>query len=119
MLYARPGQPVFPADIAPPDPVSRVALRAESPRKDLRLGYFTGGAQWGASYQLVLARGQARVTGMAVINSESLRADDAEVQLLAGAVNRAEPQEPPMPKRMRAGVAALRESVVTNAAEER
>jgi hypothetical protein len=120
MLYARPGQPVFPADIAPPDPVSRVALRAENPRKDLRLGYFTGGAQWSASYQLVIARGQARVTGMAVIHSQSLRADDAEVQLLAGAVNRAQPQEPPRPMfAKRADAAALGAMAESVAAEER
>lgn len=119
MLYARPGQPVFPADIAPPDPVSRVALRAENARKDLRLGYFTGGAQWGASYQLVIARGQARVTGMAVINSQSLRAEDAEVQLLAGAVNRAQPQEPPRPKAMRADVQGFAVAGAAEASEER
>ncbi len=118
MLYARPGQPVFPGDIAPPDPVTRVALRADGARKELRLGYFTAGAQWGASYQVVLARGQARVTGMAVINSQSLRAAAAELQLLAGAVNRAETQQPSVRKAMQA-YALDRAELAAGAAEER
>ena len=48
------------------------------------------GAAWQASYQVVLGTGDARVTGSAVIESQTLRAEDAEVQLLAGAVGRAQ-----------------------------
>jgi hypothetical protein len=47
---------------------------------------------------MVLGREDARVTGMAVLPSESLRAENAEVFLLAGSVGRAEqPGAPPQP----------------------
>jgi hypothetical protein len=119
MLFARPGQPVFPADIAPPDPVTRAAVRADGARKDLRVGYFTGGAQWSSAYQVVLARGQARVAGAAVINSQALHAENAEVQLLAGAVNRAGPEQPPAPKMMRADAMAVAGAPAAEASEQR
>ncbi|HEX5387891.1 MAG TPA: hypothetical protein VFW66_14400 [Gemmatimonadales bacterium] len=102
VLFARPGQPAFPAEVVPAEPVTRLALRTSGARKELRLGYFTSGAAWEASYEVVLGRAgaqtMARVTGAAVITSQTLAADSAEVQLLAGAVSRAQaPQPPPRP----------------------
>lgn len=94
IIFSRPGQPAFPADAVVLDPGVRVTLRSDAARKALRLGYFTGGADWQASYQAVLDKGAARITGAAVIRSQSLRARDAEVQLLAGAVSRAARPEP-------------------------
>ena len=64
-------------------------IRSAQAQDQIRLGYFTGGASWQASYQVVLGRADARVTGMAVLPSESLRAENAEIQLLAGSVSRA------------------------------
>jgi hypothetical protein len=88
-----PGAPLFPADLVVIDPTTTLALRTAAPRNNLRLGYFTGGAQWQASYQLLLGHGNgtsgsAQLTGAAVITAGSIRAEDAEVQLLAGAVSR-------------------------------
>ncbi len=90
VIFGRPGQLVFPEDVVVTEPALRLALRSDTPRKGLRLGYFTTGADWQASYQVMLGRSVARVAGSAVINSQALRAEDAEVQLLAGAVGRAE-----------------------------
>ncbi|HLQ23356.1 MAG TPA: hypothetical protein VK132_09115 [Gemmatimonadales bacterium] len=95
IVFGRPGQPALPADVVALEPVSRVTLKSDAPRKDLKVGYFTGGADWQASYQAVLGRGSARVTGTAVLGSQSLRARDAEIQLLAGAVSRAAPPAAP------------------------
>ena len=66
-----------------------LGLQSAQAQDQIRLGYFTGGASWQASYQVVLGKADARVTGMAVLASESLRAENAEVQLLAGSVSRA------------------------------
>jgi hypothetical protein len=73
------------------DPTVTLGVRSARAQDRIRLGYFTTGASWQASYQVVLARQDARVTGMAVLRSESLRAENAEIQLLAGAVGQAQP----------------------------
>ncbi len=97
ILFARPGQPALPEDVVVLEPIARVTLRSDAARKELRLGYFTGGADWQASYQAVLGRGNARVTGAAVVGSQTLRVKDAEIQLLAGAVSRAVAAPPARP----------------------
>jgi hypothetical protein len=89
--FAAPGAGLYPADIVVSDPTAVLDIRAERAQDHLRLGYFTTGASWRASYQVVLGGSEARVTGMAVLESQALRLENAEVQLLAGAVSRAEP----------------------------
>jgi hypothetical protein len=87
----------FPAD-AVTDPGVTAVLQAAAAKKELRVGYFTDGAAWRAAYAVVLGAKDARVTGSAVVESGTLAAQDAEVQLLAGAVSRAMPAPaPPMP----------------------
>jgi hypothetical protein len=90
VTFSPPGQPLFPADLVSVDPVINLTLEAQQARKDLRLGYFSSGAAWQASYEIVLApQGQARISGAAVISSSGFSAADAEVQLLAGSVSQA------------------------------
>ena len=93
--FSPPGAALYPGEVVVAEP--SVALQLESARAQdrLRLGYFTSGAAWRASYQVVLGASDARVTGSAVLQSQTLRAEDAEVQLLAGAVGRAEEPQPP------------------------
>jgi hypothetical protein len=109
--FTPPGLPLYPSDVVVVEPTAVLALRSARAQDQLRLGYFTGGASWQASYQVVLGRENARVTGMAVLPSESLRAENAEIHLLAGAVGRAQPpQGPPLPyarKEMRAAADAM------------
>jgi hypothetical protein len=89
IVFQRPGLPLYPAELVLPDPTLSLGLRTAAARPALRLGYFTQGASWGASYSILLGSGSARISGVAAIPSASLRAADAEVQLLAGSVGRA------------------------------
>jgi hypothetical protein len=87
--FVPPGMALYPADVVVTEPAASLSLRSSRAQDKLPLGYFTGGASWEASYQVVLGAAEARVTGMAVLPSASLRAENAEVQLLAGDVGRA------------------------------
>jgi hypothetical protein len=84
----------YPAGAVASAPTGTLSLSSTAARKDLPLGWFTDGAQWLASYNVVLGAKEARVTGDAVILSQSLSATDADVQLLAGSVSRAAPAAP-------------------------
>lgn len=98
VTFSPPGAALYPADVVVADPTATLDLTSARAQDRLRLGYFTGGAAWAASYQVVLGTTSARVTGAAVLTSQSLRAERAEVQLLAGSVGQAGgPNQPPMP----------------------
>jgi len=107
VTFSPPGAALYPGEVVVAEPTVGLQLESARTQDRLRLGYFTTGAAWRASYQVVLGGSDARVTGSAVLHSQTLRADDAEVQLLAGAVGRAEePQPPPMPLGARVAMAA-------------
>jgi hypothetical protein len=92
VAFGSPGGALrYPADAVSTTQVATLTLTAASGRKDLPLGWFTDGAQWSASYDVILGARDARVTGEAVIASQSFSAQDAEIQLLAGTVSRAAP----------------------------
>ena len=116
VTFTAPGAAIYPAEVVVTDPSAMLDLRAARAQDHIRLGYFTTGASWRASYQVVLGRADARVTGMAVLESQTLRAENAEVQLLAGAVSQAEP--PPAVPLYKARV-ALQEVTVSAAGEQR
>ena len=48
-----------------------------------------GAARWEAVYQVILAGAKCQVSGAATVTTDSLRVDSAEVQLVAGSINRA------------------------------
>jgi hypothetical protein len=95
ITFAPPGAAMYPPDVVVADPAASLALRSTKAQDRIRLGYFTAGASWQASYQVVLGGAEARVSGMAVLASQSLRAENAEVQLLAGEVSQAQEKTPP------------------------
>lgn len=104
--FSAPGAALYPADVVVAEPTVSLGLESAKPLDRLRLGYFTTGAMWRASYQVLLGTAQARVAGSAVLDSRSLRVEDAEVQLLAGSVGSArEPVPPPVPLQARAAMA--------------
>jgi hypothetical protein len=106
--FQPPGAALYPADVVVADPTASLDLWSSRARERLRLGFFTGGATWRASYQMMLGGRTARVAGLAVLESQGLRADNADIQLLAGSVGRADTQpEPPRPlqRRLEAAVA--------------
>ena len=97
VTFSPPGAALYPGDVVVADPTLNLQLHSDRAQDKLRLGYFTTGASWLASYQIMLGSADARVTGSAVLESQTLRAEDAEVQLLAGAVGRADQPQPPRP----------------------
>jgi hypothetical protein len=95
--FSPPGLALYPSDVVVVEPTAVIGVQSSRGQDQIRLGYFTSGASWQASYQVVLGRNDARVTGLAVLPSDSLRAENAEIHLLAGSVGRA--QQPPGPPR--------------------
>jgi hypothetical protein len=109
VTFQPPGAALYPGEVVVADPAASLDLWSSRAQERLRLGYFTGGATWQASYQVMLGGRTARVAGMAVLESQGLRADNADIQLLAGSVGRADkqPQPPPRPleRRLEAAMA--------------
>jgi hypothetical protein len=98
ITFQAPGAGMYPAEVVVADPTAAIDLFSSRERKTLRMGYFTGGATWQASYQVTIGGRTARVAGLAVLESQGLLAENADVQLLAGSVGRAEKApEPPRP----------------------
>lgn len=83
VVFGRPGQLVWPAELIPAAPVTDVTFRAERATESVRLMYQAMGGSWNASYR-VFVGGGARVEGTATIHGGPLTLEDAEVQLLAG-----------------------------------
>jgi hypothetical protein len=117
--YTFPGTALYPADVVVADPTATLRLQSSRATDRLQLGYFTGGAAWQAGYQVVLGPRDARVAGAAVIESQTLRLEDAEVQLLAGAVGRAQAPMPPPQPLLRAEAAQMKMAMDGMAAEQR
>jgi len=117
--FTPPGAPLYPPEVVVAEPTANLSVRSAQAQDKVRLGYFTGGASWQASYQVVLGKVDARVTGMAVLGSESLRAENAEVQLLAGSVSRAQPKAPPRPLMRQERLMAAADAVSEVAGEQR
>jgi hypothetical protein len=114
--FSAPGLALYPSELVVVEPTAVVGVQSAKGQDQLRVGYFTSGASWGASYQVVLGRPDARVTGMAVIPSQSLRAENAEIRLLAGSVSRAASPaflDRLMEKRMAAAQVARSDAVAT------
>jgi hypothetical protein len=108
ITFQPPGAAMYPAEVVVADPSAAIDLFSTRERKTLRLGYFTGGATWQASYQVTIGGRTARVAGLAVLESQGLRAEKADVQLLAGSVGQAQkaPEPPrPMERRLEAAYA--------------
>jgi len=105
-LLAEPGEPLFPPDLVRTVPEVAVVVEATRPRPKLDLAYVTTGAMWEAVYQVVLTGAGCQLSGAATITSQSLRADTAEVQLVAGSISRARAPAQPRFDYVARGVAA-------------
>jgi hypothetical protein len=91
--FLAPGMPRFPADLVIVDPAVRLSLKSTQALPKLGLGYFTTGADWQASYLVVLGGKDARIAGAAVVQSSTISVADAELQLLAGDVGSAKREQ--------------------------
>ena len=95
-LLSEPGEPLVPSEVVRTGPEATVTLEAARARPRTELAYVVdGGARWAATYQVLLAGSRCQVSGSATITAQSLRADSAEVQLVAGTINRTAPEPRP------------------------
>jgi hypothetical protein len=107
ITFQSPGAALYPADVVVSDPTASIDLWSSRSQNRLRLGYFTGGASWQAGYQVTLGGRGARVSGMAVLESQGLKTENTDIQLLAGSVSRADKEPmPPRPRERRLEAAA-------------
>ena len=88
LLLSPPGEPLFPAELVRTSPEAQVVLDASRARQRTDIAYVAQGATWEALYQVILTGARAQVTGTATVTSQSIRADSADVQLVAGAIQR-------------------------------
>lgn len=88
LLLESPGEPLFPSDLVRTSPEASVVLEASRARPRTDLAYVAQGITWEALYQVILTGVRCQVSGTATVTSQALRADSAEVQLVAGAVAR-------------------------------
>ena len=90
------GEPIFPAEIGlvRTAPEVSVVVEAAQARPRTELAYISQGVSWEALYQVQVSGAVARVSGTATVRSQSLKADSAEVQLVAGSINRVRTPEP-------------------------
>src|SRR6266568_1150590 len=88
LLLESPGEPLFPSELVRTSPEAAILLDASRARQRTELAYVAQGATWEALYQVILTGARAQVTGTATVTSQALRADSAEVQLVAGAIRR-------------------------------
>ncbi len=93
LLLGLPGEPLFPAEIVRTSPEAQLVLDASRARQRTELAYVAQGMTWEALYQVILTGARCLVSGTATVTSQALRADSAEVQLVAGAIRRTREQK--------------------------
>ena len=90
VIFGRPGQIQWPAQLVPTAPATDVSLRSDRARRGLRVMYQTSGAAWNATFRIFLGS-PGRIEGVAAIGAGALDLADVDVQLLAGDIGRAMP----------------------------
>jgi hypothetical protein len=121
LLLGLPGEPLFPGELVRTSPEAQVVLDASRARQRTEIAYVTQGVTWEALYQVILTGARAQVNGTATVTSQSLRADSADVQLVAGAIQRTRTPSVPAPRAdmlARAGMVAAQAEQKGYAGEE-
>ncbi len=109
LLLGSPGTPLFPASVVRTVPEAQIVLDASRARPRTDIAYVAQGVTWEALYQVILAGARCQVSGTATITSQELRADSAEVQIVAGAIRRTRvPRPQPQPNAFMDGRLQLR-----------
>ena len=97
LRFSLPGQPLFPAlaDDTILKPTLTWKIQSEAPaRFDAELAYITGGMSWEASYSVVSPEqgDQLAITGLVTMDNQSGKTfTDAKIKLMAGDVNKLQP----------------------------
>lgn len=98
LRFSLPGQPIFPSlgDDAILQPTLGWQVHVEKAAKlEAELGYVTGGMSWQAAYNFVAPEegDQVDIVGwVTVVNNTGKRFDEATIKLMAGDVNRVQPE---------------------------
>lgn len=98
LRFSLPGQPIFPSlgDDAILQPTLSWQVNADRAAKlEAELGYITGGMSWQAAYNLVAPEkgDQVDIVGWVTVNNNTgKRFDEATIKLMAGDVNRVQPE---------------------------
>jgi len=97
LLLSQPGQPLFPAELVRSSTEAALALDASRNRPTTQLAYVAQGVTWEATYQAIIGASgaQATIGGAATVTSQALRTDSADIQLVAGTINRARAAKQP------------------------
>ncbi len=109
--FSLPGLPVFPSlgdDTILKPRLAWKILSSEGGKTDAELGYITGGMSWEASYNVVAPEqgNLLDVTGWITMDNQSGREfRDAKIKLMAGDVNKIDPQATPGERRRDVGMA--------------
>lgn len=109
LLLSQPGEPLIPAELVRSSTEASVAVDATRSRPSTLIAYVTQGVTWEATYQALIGTTQASIGGAATVTSQALRADSAEIQLVAGTINRA--REAKRPQYQMAGAMAQARAV--------
>lgn len=121
LLLSPPGEPLFPTELVRTSPEAQVVLDASRARQRTELAYVAQGVMWEALYQVILAGARAQVTGTATVISQTVRADSADIQLVAGTIRRTRAPTAPAEEGVRwmvRGQLAVAEKEAGAAAEE-
>lgn len=118
LLLTQPGEPLFPADVVRSAPEASLTLDASRNRSSTQLAYVGQGVTWEATYQAVIGSAQATIGGAATVTSQAIRTDSADIQLVAGTINRTRYAEPKVFGGVRADMVAARAAEAPMPAEQ-
>jgi hypothetical protein len=98
LLLEQPGTPLFPAEagLIRSAPELSVVVDAARARSRTEVAYVSQGVTWEALYQVQVSGDRGQVSGTATVTSQAIKADSAEVQLVAGSINRTRVPQSPM-----------------------
>src|SRR5258708_40206115 len=88
LLLGLPGEPLFLTELVRTSPEAQLVLDASRARQRTDIAYVAQGVTWEALYQVILTGARAQIYGTATATSQNMRADSADVQLVAGSIRR-------------------------------
>ncbi|HJQ66739.1 MAG TPA: hypothetical protein VJ816_10195, partial [Gemmatimonadales bacterium] len=94
MLLSQPGEPLIPAELVRSSMEASVTVDATRNRSSTQIAYVAQGVTWEATYQALIGGTQATIGGAATVTSQALRSDSADIQLVAGSINRTRAKQP-------------------------
>ena len=91
IVLMMPGVILFPADVIGAGRLANITVESREARPRFDVGYVTIGVWWQAHYSLTLSGRRGLLGGTALVTSEGVGLDSAEITLLEGPVSRVQP----------------------------